>query len=249
MAAVRRRSRATARRGLSVVVGLVVAPSLAACGDRELLVFDAGVGGQDGDGTGGGGSSSGGRASGGASSGGGSSAGGGAGAPTTELVHVLDTFEDGNTLSNEPGGWWYIINDGAGQQELTVVQGPECLERGFCLRTVGSGFEGWGAALGVGIDGFYERGAYDTVRFFARAGTPRAVSFQMLTHSGPRFIRSLEVGTEWSEYSLRLDQETVNVDGATVHLDVADLYELQWFFFVPEPFEFWIDDVTFLRHE
>src|SRR5690606_3295230 len=74
MAAVRRRSRATARRGLSVVVGLVVAPSLAACGDRELLVFDAGVGGQDGDGTGGGGSSSGGRASGGASSGGGSSA-------------------------------------------------------------------------------------------------------------------------------------------------------------------------------
>ncbi len=257
MAPVRGWGGARAPSGLLLVVSLGVTSGLAACGDRELLVFEAGVGGQDDGSTGGGGDGQGGgwqsgdvRSGGGGSSGGTSALGGDAGAASAErLVHLLDTFDDGNTLSNEPGGWWYIINDGAGQQELTVVQGPGCPEHGFCLRTVGSNFEGWGAALGVGIEGFYERGPYDTVRFSARVGTPRDVSFQMLTRSGPRFIRSLEVGTEWTEYSLRLDRETVNVDGETVRLDVADLYELQWFFFVPEPFEFWIDDVMFLRED
>lgn len=166
-----------------------------------------------------------------------------------ELVHLVDAFDDGDTLANDPGGWWYTVNDGAGQQELTIGEDPEHPEVGLCLRTTGSNFESWGAAVGVGIDGFYARGAFDTLRFSARSSAVREVSLQMLGGSEPRFIRTLQVGTEWTEYSIYLDRESVTVDGETVMLDIPSLYELQWFFFVPEPFDFWLDDVRLLRHE
>jgi hypothetical protein len=162
-------------------------------------------------------------------------------------VHWLDDFEDRDTRLNAPGGWWYTVNDGVGDQALRLLEDPEAPERGVCLRTHGSGFTGWGAAVGANVLGFYELGAFDTLRFLARAGGPLQVTLALPDGSEHDFHQVLELDAGWTEYSVRLDQMSVTVDGEAVPLDLAGLHELQWFFFQSDAFEFWLDDVRFYR--
>lgn len=233
-------------RALTLVSGVVL---LCACADRELEVFRDAEGSGPSAGTGGisgtGGGSGGGTPMAGAPSGG----GGSGGEAPERLVLWVDDFEDGDTRVNPPGGWWYTVNDGVGDQFLRLVSDPAAPERGICLRTNGSGFTRWGAAVGANVLGFYELGEFDTLRFLARAAAPLEVTLALPDGSDHSFNYVLQVDTDWTEYSVRLDQLSVTVDGAVVPLNVAGIHELQWFFFQPEAFEFWLDDVRLLRDD
>lgn len=166
------------------------------------------------------------------------------------IVHIVDDFEDGDTRAELPGGWWYTVNDGTGSQQMNVAEEADRSGSAYHLHTEGTDFTDWGAAIGVDVLEFFVGGEpIHVLRFSARASSPREVNLHLLDGSGEAFTRTFQITTEWADYSVRLDQVFSVVGERVVPLDVATLHELQWFFFVPEPFDFRLDDVLLLRNE
>jgi hypothetical protein len=179
----------------------------------------------------------------GASSAGATAGAGAAGAAGAPNAIVVDDFEDGDTLALEPAGWWYTVNDDSSSQSLSIEQ--DSLRQSGALHTVGAGFTGWGAALGVNLNELPLDPRLRVLRFSARSASGRDVALQVIDKDGLRFTHTLTVTSAWQEYSVRLDQLYTAQGDAFVPLDVSQLNTLHWFFFGGDAFDVWLDDVVF----
>jgi hypothetical protein len=172
----------------------------------------------------------------------GSAAGGAPVKPTSPLL--IDDFEDGDTIAQKPLGWWYPVNDGTGTQGF----GIEPVSRGtasvYALRTHGSGFDDWGAAVGVDLTGespSLNALGYRQVCFVARveAGSSSLLQVHFL-QGGLHYIQELSFSEAWTRYCRPISEFVTPAQKA---LAPSELLALQVFFPPGSPFEFWLDDV------
>jgi hypothetical protein len=212
---------------------------LTACDDGSLRAFEPTplvLGG-------GGGRGSGAEAGGGR---GGTASGAGAAGPTSPLL--IDDFEDGDIRAKEPLGWWYPVNDGTGTQGF----GIEPVTRGtasiYALRTHGSGFGDWGAALGVDLVGDaapLDLQSYAQLCFLGRVEAGSSTSIQVhLLRGEQHYSREISLSETWTRYCLPLTGFTTLTQSALVP---NELIALQFFFTPTEPFLFWVDDVEVVQ--
>jgi hypothetical protein len=188
------------------------------------------------------GGTTGGDGSGGAAAG--TDAGGDAGKTSSPLL--IDDFEDGDTIAQAPLGWWYPINDGTGTQGF----GIEPVSRGtasvYALRTHGSGFKNWGAAVGVDLTGgspSLNALGYRQLCFAARieAGSSSVIQVHLL-QGKLHYIQELSLSETWTRYCRPFGDF---VTSAQEPLVPSELLSLQFFFAPGSPFEFWLDDIEF----
>ena len=171
------------------------------------------------------------------------SAGGAGRAPPTAPL-LIDDFEDGDMRAKSPLGWWYPVNDSTGTQGTgiePVVGGASV----YSLRTHGSGFTEWGAAVGVDLAGEstpLNALGYARLCFVARVETGSSSSIQVhfLRDPGVHYQREVSLSEAWSRYCLPLT-DFIGVDQDVLMPD--ELIALQFFFSPKDSFELWLDDV------
>ncbi|HEX2873326.1 MAG TPA: hypothetical protein VHP33_18840 [Polyangiaceae bacterium] len=163
-------------------------------------------------------------------------------APSLPLL--IDDFEDGDPRAKEPLGWWYPVNDGKGTQGFGIEPASLAPTGVYALRTHGSGFHDWGAAVGVDLLG--NAGPLDLrsgheLCFIARIEAASSTSMQVhLLSAAQHYIRDVSLSETWTRYCLALtDFRSLNQEA----LVPTQLIALQYFFPPTEPFAFWLDDV------
>jgi hypothetical protein len=157
---------------------------------------------------------------------------------------IIDDFEDGDPRAKEPLGWWYPINDRTGTQGF----GVEPVSRGttsvYALRTHGSGFRDWGAAVGVNLTAgsALNLSSYEELCFVARgeAATSTQLSVHFVRPVETHYVREVSLSESWTQYCLPL-AEFIGPDQAP--LVPTELLALQFFFAAGSPFALWLDDV------
>jgi len=217
---------------------------LCACDDGVLRAFEphhdelGGVGGL-------GGTSS--SAEGGGGSGGmpaANPAGSGGLAPPTSPL-LIDDFEDGDMRAQSPFGWWYRVNDSTSTQGIGIEPVGAGSASVYALRTHGSGFTDWGAAVGVDLTSdsrSLNALGYQRLCFVARveAGTSSAIHVHLLRDPGVHYERAVSLSEVWSRYCMPL-ADFIGVDQDVLVPD--ELIALQFFFEPNAPFEFWLDEI------
>jgi hypothetical protein len=212
---------------------------LVACGDGTLRAFEPSTSALGGTTTlGPDGEAGGGR--------GGTSANPAAGAdvggrPLSPLL--IDDFEDGDGRAKEPLGWWYPVNDETGTQGF----GIEPLTTGagsiYALRTHGSGFQAWGAAIGVNLAGdapSFSAVGYEELCFAAHVEAASSTLIQVhFVQGSQHYSQDIPLSESWTRYCLPLRDFTS--EGQV--LVPSELLALQFFFVPGAPFFFWLDDV------
>lgn len=160
------------------------------------------------------------------------------------LPMLIDDFEDGDTRAKEPLGWWYPVNDGKGAQGFGIEPASLAPTGVYALRTHGSGFQDWGAAVGVDLVG--ELGPLDLrsgreLCFVARIEAASSSSVQVhLLSAAQHYTHDASLSETWTRYCLALtDFRSLNQEA----LVPTQLIALQYFFPPTEPFAFWLDDV------
>lgn len=172
-------------------------------------------------------------------------------------------------------GAWFVHNDETGQQwpRSGEVWRPERLLRNrgsgavpsssrWALHTRGTAFSKWGAAAGFT---FLERGCYDAsryagVRFWARGRGPVKIALQTFdvvprNEGGAceaecygNHYRRVELEPVGQEYEVRFDSLVQHDFGPRVDFDPTRLRAfLVVIDAVDSPFDFWIDDVSFVE--
>jgi hypothetical protein len=216
----------------SLWCGLLAASLLSACDDGALRAFEPrlALGGTSGTGSDG--------QSGTASA----EAGSNGQVPTSPLL--IDDFEDGDPIAREPLGWWYPVNDKTSAQGF----GIEPLNGGstsvYALRTHGSGFQAWGAAVGVDLiakSRSLDAVGYERLCFSARVEAGSSTLTQVHLLKGEQhYIQEASLSESWTRYCRTL----VDFKGpAEAALVPNGLIALQFFFVPNSPFAFWLDDV------
>jgi hypothetical protein len=170
-------------------------------------------------------------------------AGAGLAPPTSPLL--IDDFEDGDMRAKSPLGWWYPINDSTGTQGTGIEPLAGGTGSVYALRTHGSGFTKWGAAVGLDLTGestSLNALGYQKLCFVARvaAGSSSSIQVHLLRDPGVHYQREASVSEVWSRYCLPL----ADFIGADQEVLVPDELTALQFFFTPEaPFELWLDDI------
>ena len=184
---------------------------------------------------------------------------------------LIDDFEDGDSrlrVSDKRAGYWVVFNDGTAKQEPRLGSAFPASRipggRGgghFGLHTTGGKFSKWGAALSVELSPrrCYDASAYAGIAFWARGKAQLRVAVKMTqviaeefggscvddcydTHGAERSLTA-----DWQHYQVRWEELTQRGSGTALPFDPHSLFALE--FGVPggrPPFDFWIDDVTFL---
>lgn len=168
--------------------------------------------------------------------------------PTARAPLLVDDFEDGDTLAENGFGWWYTTNDTTGAQAFSI----ETVDTngGRAAYSAGSGFEVWGALIGLDFtpgEGVYDARSFGGFRLRARVdpGSISAVSVRLIENAELQFAGDVTFTTEWDEYHFAFS-ELVPVDDSGPALDPARLAALQVFVFSSEPFAIWLDDIVFV---
>lgn len=167
----------------------------------------------------------------------------GAGPGEPSLPWLIDDFEDGDVRAKEPRGWWYPVNDGTGTQGFGIEPIAGGTPSIYAMRTHGSGFHEWGAALGVNLVGDatpLNAPSDAKLCFQARVepGTTPLVQVHLL--SDQHYTQDASLSESWSKYCLPLAGFR-GLNGAA--LVPNDLIALQFFFAPESRFELWLDDV------
>ena len=170
---------------------------------------------------------------------------------------VLDDFEDGNTesLSISEGYWyfspdpdptcsgWFVIETTAGHDDTT-----------HAIRTRGGGCTAWGALVGLDLGGSsdtdtFDASSFDALALWARAEPGSVTELSVSLMDPQHFDTVIDLGTEWQEFVLPLDGFAFNDQGTEQPYDVSRFTHLQFFVFSPDNFDFWLDDIAFVRTE
>lgn len=179
--------------------------------------------------------------------------------PSSSLL--IDDFEDGDSLAKQPLGVWYPTNDGTApqgqQQGLGIEPAGSDATSVYALRTHGSGYHLWGAAVGVDLIQRSFTGSaagtamplnalgYANLCFRARveAGATDSIQVHLLRgtdRESDHYTKQLSVSERWDRYCLPLVEFIGPND---VALTPDSLTALQFFFPPQLLFEFWLDDV------
>lgn len=222
--------------------GALAACLLTACDDGLLRVFERREPAIAGGGGGGDGGRAGSAAGGGAGGTQASEAGTSAQGPTSPLL--IDDFEDGDARAKEPLGWWYPVNDKTSLQGFGVEPVSGGTASTYALRTHGSGFQSWGAAVGVDLVGDatpLDLSSYRQLCFAARVEADSSDWVQVhLLRGDLHYTRDLSLSQTWNRYCIPLVDFMATNQGPLVP---SDLIALQFFFAPSSPFAFWLDDV------
>lgn len=170
-------------------------------------------------------------------------------------------------------GFWFTFNDGTldGMQTPTPggfqPSGEGADGTAYSARTFGSGFGEWGAGLAVSLnnnfDGNcpYDGSTYDGLSFWARGtGTVRFMVVTRATAPEPmggscdpmamqcddHHGVSITLSPEWTLHQVAWSDLAQQGWGAPADFDAADLTELQWQSPEDQPFDFSIDELSFL---
>jgi hypothetical protein len=218
---------------------------LGACDDRELHAFEP-----HGSALGGGAFEPGAGSQAGGGRGGTTSiepvAGAGNAPPSSPLL--VDDFEDGDPRAKEPLGWWYPVNDRTGTQGFGIEPASSSAASVYALRTHGSGFQSWGAALGVNlVDGATPLNllSYEELCFVARveADTAQRIEVHLLRQGEEEehYRKEVSLSESWTRYCLPL---VAFIGANEAALLPNELIALQFFFPPGSPFALWLDDVS-----
>ncbi len=189
-----------------------------------------------------------------------------AAAPMLREDRLLDDFDDGDSDALDSGQGWYVFGDNNQQPSLGFPEEPG---RGRVARTAGQGFTGWGAGMGLNLQGLQEepggssevfdaRG-YLGLRFDARLGEQavgRVVHVSVLDPCGPdcqhRFSTPVTLSGSWASYEARFDQlEPVQENVSDAPLEISRLVGISfihWNEAVATPledFDVLVDNVQF----
>jgi hypothetical protein len=170
-------------------------------------------------------------------------AGAGNAPPSSPLL--IDDFEDGDLRAKEPIGWWYPVNDRTATQGFGIEPTSGGTASVYALRTHGSGFQAWGAAVGVNLVGDtvpLNALGYEQLCFAARveADTGNLIEVHLLRDE-VHYRQMVSLSETWTRYCSRL-VDFISVDGAA--LVPSELTALQFFFPPGPPFVLWLDDVS-----
>jgi hypothetical protein len=169
---------------------------------------------------------------------------------------VLDDFEDGNTESlNISEGYWYFSPDDSACSGWFVIEttaGPDATTH--AIRTRGGGCTAWGALVGLDLGGSsdtdsFDATTFDALEFWARAEPGSVTELSVSLMDPQHFDTVIDVSTEWQEFVLPLDGFAFNDQGTEQPYDVSRFTHLQFFVFSPDNFDFWLDDIAFVRTE
>jgi hypothetical protein len=225
---------------------------LFACTDGKLEVLErseeAGAPGTGGTSSPPFGGSGGGGGSGASAGAAGKSTGGSAGMLPVSPFPV-DDFEDGNTECLI-GGYWYGSPDPTCTIPFSIesVTNRPGSTRG--IRAHGSGCSVWGALLGVDLRGpepKFDTSSFTTLRFWARAEPGSVTEINVSLLEDAHFDTTIELTSDWQEFNLPLSGFVWNDMGDAHPLDRTAVEHLQFFVFSSAAFDFWIDDVAFVR--
>jgi hypothetical protein len=231
---------------------------LAGCIDGRLDVLEplasGGSSGSAGTQTGG---TAGNVATGGTSAASGTGAAGSSGAGGSELPSpfVLDDFEDGDTQSlSIPEGYWYFEPDPTCSGSFVIETTAGHPDMTHAIRARGGGCTDWGALLGLDLGGTapgdsFDASSFDALRLWARAEPGSVAELSVSLMDPQHFDTVIEVSAEWQEFVLPLDGFMFNDQGPEPPYDVSRFTHLQFFVFSPESFDFWLDDIAFVRSE
>jgi hypothetical protein len=210
-----------ARRTLFTPLGLLAIACLSACDDGQLDVLEPF------DGTGG----------------------------PLASPFVLDDFEDGNTESlNISDGYWYFEPDQTCSGSFPVETTAGHAGTTHALRTRGGGCTAWGALVGLDLGGSsdtdsFDASSFDALRLWARAEPGSVTELSVSLLDPQHFDTVVEVSTEWQELVLPLDGFAFNDQGSERPHDASRFTHLQFFVFSPDDFDFWLDDIAFVRFD
>jgi hypothetical protein len=198
----------------------------------------------------------------------------------------IDDLNDGDDAILALGfrtGFWYAFNDGTpGAKQVpsmtlftTTPGGPS--ETGYCARSYGSGFEAWGAGMGLDLNDTgevvngipkrapYDASAYKGIAFAARGGAGKlrfAVSTaatEVMTAGGTCMGGTttaacsdthgvdIPLTPEWRTYAVPFDRLTQEGFGAKTPFDIKKTMALYFSVASGNPFDYAIDDVGFFR--
>ena len=164
--------------------------------------------------------------------------------PTSPLL--IDDFEDGDSRAKEPLGWWYPINDKTSAQGFGIEPVSGGTASVYALRTHGSGFRGWGAAVGVSLlaeSTPLNPMGYGDVCFLARVeadiGAP--IQVHLLSAEEEHYIQEVTLSEAWTRHCLPL-VDFIGPSGAPLVPNA--LIALQLFFPTGSQFAVWLDDVS-----
>ncbi len=201
----------------------------------------------------------------------GGTAGSDAGAACGPLIDDLEGGDGEICSPSDRRGMWYACNDGSGTQwpEPTTPGVPILPERlplprgtsQYAMHSWGTPFTGWGVGIGVDLafDGtrywLYDASRYGGIRFWARSDTGDSVTVRIGTQSTtmPEFGGSCSAShcpplesvvaltPEWREYQLSYLDFLGTPNDEWDRLTNIQFYPNQYL-----PFDFWIDDVSFI---
>ncbi|HEX6271880.1 MAG TPA: hypothetical protein VFZ53_02515 [Polyangiaceae bacterium] len=164
---------------------------------------------------------------------------------------VLDDFEDGDTQSlNIDKGYWYFQPDATctGGFGVELVAGRN--GNTHAVRARGGGCTEWGALLGLDLGGVGETldaSSFHELRLWARAEPNTFATITVSLLEPVHFDTTIELTGEWQEYVLPLDTFVFNDRGTAQPFDTNVLTHLQFFVFTDQAFDFWLDDLAFVR--
>ncbi len=201
-------------------------------------------------------------------------------APIGGADPLIDDAEDGDTkllaVDSRSGGW-FVVNDKTGVQVPTGQMLPEAGEgaegSAAYMRTSGTNFTEWGAAIGLNFYGNpscpYDAAAFEGLRFFARGKS--TVSVQISTagtvpvsiggdgscqqpggtpDQGCYGTHRTDVAltADWAEYVVRWDDLVQPEWGTPAVFDPTRVIAVQWTVLEEQAldFEFAIDQVSFV---
>jgi hypothetical protein len=195
----------------------------------------------------------------------------GSGSPPSDLM--IDDFEDDDSqilLNAGRNGSWFVLNDMAGVQ-TPAAHGEFCSlltpARGAstrALHTTGSGFKTWGALVGADfvVNGTaaaaYDISAYQGVTFWAKLGKASATKGMRVsirtyetvyacTSCGDHFGSVATLSDTFQSFQLPFsDMKQAGWGKPQVAtFDLARAYAVIFGWGVDEPFDAWIDDLSF----
>lgn len=156
----------------------------------------------------------------------------------------IDDFEDGDTRAEAPLGWWYPVNDRTSAQGFAIEPRGSGDGNVYALRSYGTGFTEWGAAVGVNLvsdAGPVRLRAEDQLCFAGRVepGAATSVAVHFLDGADRHYIREQPLTETWARYCSPL------VDFARTDEPFlpSEVIALQFFFPARASFVLWLDDV------
>jgi len=189
----------------------------------------------------------------------------------TGAYPLIDDFEDRNAriLPNEGrSGAWMVYNDGTGTQTPTHgnVWHPVSIPGGrgasrYALHTWGGIFGSWGVTGGfrLATPSCYDASVYDGVKFWAKGPgkilfTAKMTQVVAVEDGGTCrdkcydvHRKAIDLSKRWAEYTVKWNELFQQGHGQPVPFDARSLHALEFFVYGEDtPFDFWIDDVSFL---